>query len=364
MGDAEEGAAGKPDEDEAALPAEGGFLHRAGRGVVAERGADADALGPEGDGDDARRQGGRGAQGATGIRAFERAIPGARAGEHIGRAQELRDEARGGAVIDLTRRGHLDEAAAIHHGDAVGQGEGLGLVMRDHDEGGTALALDGPQLEARALPQVRIERAEGFVQQQEAGALHQGAGQGHALALAAGEGMGAAGFHPFEPQHGDGLLHAGRDLGARPALALQPIGDVGRDGHVREQRVGLEHHVHRAAVGRNAQQVRAVQRHRAGIGCLEAGDHAQQRGLAGARAAEQGEELAGGHVERDAVERRHAAEAAGDAAQGEACRGHRPCDIARQRPALKRDQERPRARSAAGPGAATVKLRAMASAGG
>ena len=46
---------------------------------------------------------------------------------------------------------------------------------------------------------------------------------------------------------------------------------------------------------------------------LEAGDHAQQRGLAAARRTEEADELALLDVERDVVERREGAEALGDA---------------------------------------------------
>ena len=51
----------------------------------------------------------------------------------------------------------------------------------------------------------------------------------------------------------------------------------------------------------------------AGILHLEAGDHAQQRGLAAARRAEEADELARLHLERDVVERAEGAEALGNA---------------------------------------------------
>ena len=50
---------------------------------------------------------------------------------------------------------------------------------------------------------------------------------------------------------------------------------------------------------------------RAGVLRLQAGDHAQQRGLAAARGAEEADELALLHLQRDVVERGEGAEALG-----------------------------------------------------
>ena len=82
------------------------------------------------------------------------------------------------------------------------------------------------------------------------------------------------------------------DLRRRHAVLLQAEGDVLLHRHVRKQRVGLEHHVHRALVRRNARHVDAVDEDLAAGRLFEAGQHAQQRGLAAARAAEQAEQLA------------------------------------------------------------------------
>src|SRR5205807_10660933 len=59
-------------------------------------------------------------------------------------------------------------------------------------------------------------------------------------------------------------------------------------------------------------EVLAVQQYAAAIGEVEAGDHAQQRRLAAARGAEQGEKLAGFDADADVVDCGEIAEAAGD----------------------------------------------------
>ena len=85
--------------------------------------------------------------------------------------------------------------------------------------------------------------------------------------------------------------------------------------HVREERVGLEHHVGRPPVGRHAGEVLPVEQHLAGGRLLEAGDHPHQRGLAAARGAEEGEELALVDDEREVVDGDEIAEALGDVAE-------------------------------------------------
>ncbi len=97
-------------------------------------------------------------------------------------------------------------------------------------------------------------------------------------------------------------FHAGLHFGLGQAVAAQAEGDVVEHREVRKERVALEHHVHRPLVGRQLGQVAAVERDRSGGRRLEAGEHAQQRRLAAAGGAEQGEHLALGDVDRDVVD--------------------------------------------------------------
>ena len=87
----------------------------------------------------------------------------------------------------------------------------------------------------------------------------------------------------------------------------QRIGDVVADAHVREQRVVLEHGVHRPRVRRAHRHVVAADQDAPGGGQREAADHAQAGGLARARRPEQGEELAGVDRQVDAVDGAHGA---------------------------------------------------------
>ena len=195
--------------------------------------------------------------------------------EQVDAADELGHEARGGELVQGGRRGYLHDAARIHHRDARGHGHGLFLVVRDHDEGGADAFLDVDQLELGAFAQPLVERAERFIQQQQLGLLCQRARQSHALALAAGQLVRLAlpqlrHLHQF--QH---LLHSIADFAGGHAILLEAEGDVLRHAHVREQRIALEHHVHRALVRRQFGDVDAVDQHAAAIRVFESGKDAQ-----------------------------------------------------------------------------------------
>jgi hypothetical protein len=53
----------------------------------------------------------------------------------------------------------LLDAAFVHDGDAVCQGKGFFLVVRDHQEGDANAALEGFEFEADLLSEVGVEGA-------------------------------------------------------------------------------------------------------------------------------------------------------------------------------------------------------------
>jgi hypothetical protein len=81
---------------------------------------------------------------------------------------------------------------------------------------------------------------------------------------------------------------------------------------VREERVALEHHAHRAPLRRAVGEVFAVEQDATAVGHFEAGDRAQERGLAATRRTEKGEELAGLDADVDVVDGGEITETAGD----------------------------------------------------
>ena len=95
----------------------------------------------------------------------------------------------------------------------------------------------------------------------------------------------------------------------------QREGDVLRDRHVRVERIGLEDHGDPALGRRHLGHVDAADEDRAFGHHLEAGDHAQKRGLAAAGRAEQGAELAAVDRQVEILDRLDRPETLLDAAQ-------------------------------------------------
>ena len=151
---------------------------------------------------------------------------------------------------------------------------------------------EGAQLDLHRFAQPFVERAQRFVEQQNLGPAHQRAGQRHALALAAGQLVGARAPKPVEPDHRQRVFDPARSSVARQRSLAQAIGDIVEHIEVRKNRVGLEHHVGGPPVRRHVGHALAVERDRAAVGKLEARDHAQQGGLAAARRSQQREEFA------------------------------------------------------------------------
>ena len=107
-------------------------------------------------------------------------------------AQELVDERRRRALVDLVRRADLLDLAVAHHHHPVGELQRLLLVVGHEHRGQAHLLVQPAQPAAQLLPDLGVERAERLVEQQHARLDRQRAGQGHALALAAGELRGIA----------------------------------------------------------------------------------------------------------------------------------------------------------------------------
>ena len=140
----------------------------------------------------------------------------------------------------------------VEHHQPVGEGEGVDGVVGD-DHGGSRRSRPGAALEVATDlgPGGGVEGGEGLVEQEDLGLGGQGPGQGHPLGLAAGElaagGRPACAPRPTRVQPGDG---GGIGLGARPAPGPGPEGHVVAGPQVGEQAQVLEHHPHRALLGR------------------------------------------------------------------------------------------------------------------
>ncbi|MNL29127.1 hypothetical protein D3C87_1508020 [compost metagenome] len=206
-------------------------------------------------------------------------------------------------MVQVVRGVPLRDAALAHHPDAVRDGEGFGLVVRDEDGGVAGRLQDVAHFERQAFARVHVQVGKRFVQQQQVGRGRQRAGQRHALLLATRDlvriavgGMGQA----HQCQH---FFDTAGTLGTRQLA--QAEGDVQRHRQVREQRVILEHHAHAAVFGRNLfgrrRDHRAVQQDAAGAHRLKAGNGAQHRCLAAAGLTQQAADMAHGQAQRQVL---------------------------------------------------------------
>ena len=173
------------------------------------------------------------------------------------------------------------------------------------------------QLDARLHAQRGVEVGQRLVKQKHLGLAHDGAADGHALALAAGQGLGFAVEQVRDLQNLGHLADGRAHLGFRLARQFEGKAHVVARRHVRIQGVALEDHGD-APLGRRhvvGQQVADVQLARADV--FQSRDHAQQGRLAAAGRPDEDHEFAVMDIEVQALDDfRAVAVGLADAAQG------------------------------------------------
>jgi hypothetical protein len=197
----------------------------------------------------------------------------------------------------------------VHDRDPVGEAHGLDLVVGDVDRGGLALLEQALELGPHLQPQERVEVGERLVHEQHLRPDRERPGHRHPLPLPARELARELRELALDVHERRRALHLAPDRGlVHPLLHAQAEGDVLEHRHVREDGVVLEHHRDVARAGRQAVHPPFADPDPAvGLG-LQAGDDAQEGGLAAARRAQQDGELPVLHVERDGLERLEPAE--------------------------------------------------------
>jgi hypothetical protein len=180
--------------------------------------------------------------------------------------------------------------------------------MRHIDHGRVERLVELCDLKPHLHAQRRVEIGQGLVEQEGLGLAHDGAPDGDALALAAGQLPGLAVEIGAEIEDLRRLRHLLVDDLLFLARHFETEGDVVAHTHMRIERVGLEHHREPALAGRRLRHIDAVDHDRARGHILEPGDEAEQGGLAAARRADQHDELAVGDVEIERRDDGHRAE--------------------------------------------------------
>ena len=199
----------------------------------------------------------------------------------------------------------VGEPAAVEDGDAVGELEGGAAVG---DEQGGAARHDLAQRLVDLVLDAGVDGGGGVVQEEQPGVGEDGAGEGDALALAAGEGEAVLADGGVVPvgQRGDeavGLGGAGGLLDLLLGGVGVAVGDVGADG-VGEEEAVLGDEPDGGAQGVLGQLADVVAADEDGaVGdVVEAGQQERDGGLAAAGGADDGDGLAGLDGEREAVE--------------------------------------------------------------
>ena len=208
--------------------------------------------------------------------------------DQVGLPQEVRDEGRRGVVVQLRRAAHLVDHPLVHDRDGVGHRHGLLLVVGDVHERDADLGLDPLQLDLHLPAQLQVERAQRLVEQQDLGAVDEGARQRHPLLLPTGQLGGTALLVAAQLDELEHVVDLAPDFA--DAAATQAERHVLEDVEVREQRVALEDRVHRALVGAQPADVPPRDRDGARRRLLEPRDHPQRGGLAAAGGSQKGEE--------------------------------------------------------------------------
>jgi hypothetical protein len=136
-----------------------------------------------------------------------------------------------------------------------------------------------------------IECRKRLIEQQQAGRRGQGAGQGDALLLTARQlGRVFVGVLAQANQFQQ-FTYALVDGGLGQALTAQAEGDVGVHAEIGEQRIGLKHDAEVALARRQQGNIPLALQQTAAALRFEAGDDAQQGGLAAARGAKKAQQL-------------------------------------------------------------------------
>src|SRR5438445_7698518 len=124
----------------------------------------------------------------------------------------------------------------------VRDGERLLLVVRDVERGDAELELDAANLLAQLDADLRVERRERLVEEEYARLDRERARQRDALLHAAGELVRVAVACVAEADELQEIPDALASIALVLAANPQPVLDVLPRRHVREERVGLEHH--------------------------------------------------------------------------------------------------------------------------
>lgn len=221
----------------------------------------------------------------------------------------------------------LLDSPPVHDEHPAAQLEGLADIVGHEEKGLLRCAVDGEETVLQAFAIDGVDGAEGLIQKHDGRIGREGPGQADSLLLPAGKlsWVAAAKFVGVEVHEGEQRVDACPDARRIPAEDGRHGGDVFGDVLMGEE-PHLLNHIADALAQRDGIFIGdgfAIQQNPAAVRLDQPVDEPDQGGLAAARGAEDGDQLAGFNHEADAVEggRGRAGEGFGDGLKGNCC-GH------------------------------------------
>ncbi len=196
----------------------------------------------------------------------------------------------------------------MHDKDPAGHGHGLHLVVGDVDDGRPQATVELADLGPHGNPQLGVQVGERLVEQKHLGLADDRPSDRDALPLPARELLGFAVQQFMDAEDVGGLLHPLVDFRFGKLAHFQSEAQVVPDVHVRVEGIILKDHGDVAVFGLHVVDLPVADENLAGCHRLEAGDHAQRRGLAAAGRPHQHGELPVVDLDAQAVDRGHGLE--------------------------------------------------------
>ena len=147
------------------------------------------------------------------------------------------------------------------------------------------------QIQLHFFPQLIVQGAQGFVQKQYLGVVHQSPGDGHPLLLAAAHLLGLSVAKVLQLGQVQHLVDAFLLFFLGDLLHHQAKADVVLHGHVGEQGVMLEDHIDIAFIGCQFCYIFVIQINMTGTGSFQSGNHTQNGSFTTAGRSQQGNEF-------------------------------------------------------------------------
>ena len=197
--------------------------------------------------------------------------------EHVNRADKFGAVAGGRVFINLFRFANLHKLTAVHNGDTSGHGHGFFLIVGDHNAGHANALQNVHHFQLHTVTQFLIQRTHRLIKQQEFRAFCQTTGQCDTLTLTARKLMRFTLrelLHVHKTQH---LRNTAGDFRLRQPVLLEAKRDVLFNGHMREQSIGLKHHIDRTQIRRHMRQIDTIEHNLPGRWLFKACQHSQQR---------------------------------------------------------------------------------------